>query len=52
MKNGEEYCRLIREQIETLLDKARLGDNEREILHQLNSSRDTLIPLSSGRVFV
>ena len=41
MKNGEEYCRLIREQIETLLDKAHLGDDERTILHQLNAKKIT-----------
>lgn len=41
MKNGEDYCRLIREQIETLLEKAHLGDDERTILHQLNAKKIT-----------
>jgi hypothetical protein len=36
MKNGKEYCHLIHQQINDLLEKAHLGLNERVILDKLN----------------
>jgi hypothetical protein len=35
MKNGKEYCQSIHQQINDLIQKAYLGENERVILDKL-----------------
>lgn len=36
MKNGKEYCQLIREQILNLLEKAYLNEKERILIDKLD----------------
>ena len=39
MKNGKEYCQSIHQQIVDLLDKCRLGDEERVAVNRLPSGK-------------
>lgn len=44
MRNGKEYRQSIQQQIEHLLDKAHLGNEQRIIFKQLNSGKNEQFP--------